>query len=135
MAKRRPKKQGKKRLHEIASMKELSSNATSLVNLKQAMPVLSPFLKEFGAEVDKIISPRHILHVLNHSILLLHRDKFQNRRCDCLFTRCFSDLNLFKPIVRIAAIASIGELVLHLDSLDGGDRTDYFHLAQVSNPF
>ncbi|WP_141500892.1 hypothetical protein [Paenibacillus luteus] len=54
MAKRRPKKQGKKRLREIASMKELSSNATSLVNLKQAMPVLSPFLKEFGAEVDKM---------------------------------------------------------------------------------
>lgn len=54
MAKRRPKKQVKKRLREIASMKELSSNVTSLVNLKQAMPVLSPFLKEFGAEVDKM---------------------------------------------------------------------------------
>ncbi|MCM3747903.1 hypothetical protein M3223_11120 [Paenibacillus pasadenensis] len=35
-------------------MKELSSNVTSLVNLKQAMPVLSPFLKEFGVEVDKM---------------------------------------------------------------------------------
>lgn len=54
MAKRRPKKRGKKRLREIASMKDLSTNATSLVNLKQAMPILSPFLKEFGAEVDKI---------------------------------------------------------------------------------
>lgn len=54
MAKKRPKKQGKKRLREIASMKELSTNATSLVNLKQALPISKPFLKEFGAEVDKM---------------------------------------------------------------------------------
>ncbi|SLK17329.1 MULTISPECIES: hypothetical protein [unclassified Paenibacillus] len=54
LAKKRPKKKDKKRLREIASMKELSSNATSLVHLKQAMPILMPLLKEFGAEVDKM---------------------------------------------------------------------------------
>lgn len=54
MAKKRPKKQSKKRIRDIASMKELSTTATSMVNLKQTMPILGPLFKEFGIEVDKM---------------------------------------------------------------------------------
>lgn len=54
MAKKRPKKQSKKRIRDIASMKELSRTATSMVNLKQTMPILGPFFKELGIDVDKM---------------------------------------------------------------------------------
>ncbi|MGC5776651.1 hypothetical protein [Paenibacillus pabuli] len=54
MAKKKPKKQRKKRLRDIASMQELSANATNMVHLKQAMPILEPLFKEFGVEVDKM---------------------------------------------------------------------------------
>lgn len=54
MAKKRPKKQAKKRLRDIASMKELSTTTTNMVHFKQAMPILGPVFKEFGVEVDKM---------------------------------------------------------------------------------
>ncbi|MEC0243833.1 hypothetical protein P4H66_28900 [Paenibacillus dokdonensis] len=54
MAKKRPKKQGKKRLRDIASMKELSTTATDMEQFKQAMPILGPLFKEFGIEVNKM---------------------------------------------------------------------------------
>lgn len=54
MVKKRPKRQGKKRLRDIASMNELSTTATSIVQMKQAMPILGPLFKEFGVDVDKM---------------------------------------------------------------------------------
>ncbi|MHA6481658.1 hypothetical protein ACX1C1_07115 [Paenibacillus sp. strain BS8-2] len=54
MPKKRPKRQGKKRLRDIASMNELSTTATSMVQMKQAMPILGPLFKEFGVDVDKM---------------------------------------------------------------------------------
>ncbi|MCQ4366018.1 hypothetical protein KQR54_34055, partial [Mycobacterium gordonae] len=54
VAKKRSKKRDNKRVRDIPSLKEMSTTATNMVNLKQAMPILKPLLKEWGVEVEKM---------------------------------------------------------------------------------
>jgi hypothetical protein len=51
---KRPKKPNKKRIRDIASMKELSETTKGMRNLKRAMPILNPLLKMAGVDISKI---------------------------------------------------------------------------------
>ncbi|MDQ6422020.1 hypothetical protein RB620_21555 [Paenibacillus sp. LHD-117] len=54
MKRKKSKKPLKKRIRDIASMKELSETTIGMKNFKRAMPVLNPFLKVAGVDISKI---------------------------------------------------------------------------------
>ncbi|WP_341280216.1 hypothetical protein [Paenibacillus sp. FSL H8-0537] len=54
MGKNKPRKRVKKRLRDIDSMKNLSNTAKGIMDLKEAMPLLGPILKEAGVDVNKM---------------------------------------------------------------------------------